>query len=81
MAPRDTLLDARRVQLAVYARLGPSRRAALGYELSELARSVAIEGIRARSPGLSAEAARRVLLRRLLGDDLFEAAYGRRASA
>jgi hypothetical protein len=76
MTPRDTLPEARRVQLAVYARLGASRRAALAFELSELARATAIEGIRARDPALSAGAARRILLRRLLGDALFEAAFG-----
>jgi hypothetical protein len=72
---RDTSLDARRAQLGVYARLGAGQRMELACQLSEQARATAIQGLRHRNPGLSAEEARRVLLRRLLGDALFEAAF------
>lgn len=65
------------MQLRVYARLGPERRVELAFEMSEAARAVAIEGVRDRNPGLSRQAAREVVLRRLLGADLFDAAWPR----
>jgi len=73
--PRDTTPGARKAQLAAYRRLGPARRAEMAYELSEEARAVTIAGIRSRDPRLSAEAARAILIRRLLGESLFNAAY------
>jgi hypothetical protein len=72
---RDTSPDAHAAQLAVYARLGPVRRFELGFVLSEQAREIALGGIRARHPELSREAAQRVLWRRLLGAELFAAAF------
>lgn len=75
MPARDTDVDAHRAQLAVYRRMSPAERIALAFELSERARAVALEGIRMRNPELSAEAARHVLLRRLLGAELHRAAY------
>jgi hypothetical protein len=73
---RDTAREAREAQLAVWRRLGPSGRVALAWQMSESAREVALAGILARDPSLSREQARRVLLRRLLGPELFDAAYG-----
>jgi len=75
VAPRDTSEEATRVQRSVHARLGPSRRVELAFELSEQARAISIQGIRDRHPELSADDARRILLRHLLGDALFEAAW------
>jgi hypothetical protein len=75
MRSHDTDAAAHRAQLAVYARITPSRRVELAFELSERARRIAIAGIRSRHPDLTAEGARKVLLRRLLGDELFRAAY------
>ena len=75
MTPRDTSSEARKAQLQAYARLGPRRRMELALEMSQQARATAIEGIRKRDPTLSAGEAQRVLLRRLLGDALFEAAF------
>lgn len=75
MRPHDTDPAAHREQLAVYARMTPSRRIELAFELAERARRIAIAGIRAHHPDLTAEAARQVLLRKLLGDELHRAAY------
>lgn len=47
----------------------------LAIEMSQQARETAIRGIRDRDPTLSASDAREVLLRRLLGDALFDAAF------
>jgi hypothetical protein len=48
----------------------------LAIQMSQQARETSIRGIRDRDPTLSATAARDVLLRRLLGDALFDAAFG-----
>ena len=71
----DTAAAARRVQCAALRALGPARRVELALEMSEQARAIATEGIMARHPGLGPEQARARLLRRLLGADLFDAAW------
>jgi hypothetical protein len=75
MFARDTAREAREAQLAALRRLGPSGRVELADELSESARETSLAGLVARNPGLSREEARRPLLRRLLGDALFDAAF------
>lgn len=45
--------------------------------MSEQARRVSIAGMMRRSPGMSEEEASSLLVRRLLGEPLYEAAYGR----
>ncbi|MEN8160169.1 MAG: hypothetical protein ABFS41_08875 [Myxococcota bacterium] len=56
-------------------RLGPARRVELAFEMSQQARETSIRGARAREPGLTQEEARARLLRRLLGDALYRAAW------
>jgi hypothetical protein len=80
MGMGDTAAAARDVQRATLRALGPARRLELAIEMSEQARATAIQGIMARQPGLDAEQARARLLRRLLGDDLFDAAWRDRTS-
>ncbi len=75
MRSRDTDPDAHRAQLAVYARMTPSEKVALSFELSRRAREIAIAGIRSRRAELSHEQARHVLLRMLLGEELYRASY------
>ena len=75
MRSRDTDPDAHRAQLAVYARMAPSEKVALCFELSRRAHEIAITGIRSRRSDLSHEQARHVLLRMLLGEELHRAAY------
>jgi hypothetical protein len=60
----------------VYARLGAGRKMELAIQMSQQARETALRGIRNRNPSLSASDAREVLLRRMLGDALFDAAFG-----
>jgi hypothetical protein len=71
----DTSRGARRAQLRAYARLGASRRVEIAYALSEEIRTIAIQGIRSRDLRLTPEEARSALLRRLLGESLFRAAF------
>ena len=68
---RDTTPDAAAVQTEIYRRMGASRRAELAAEMSEMARTIALESIRRRHPDYNAEQARMALFRMLLGDDLF----------
>ncbi|MGH7288056.1 MAG: hypothetical protein ACREI8_08585 [Myxococcota bacterium] len=75
MIARDTSPEAHAAQLAAYARIGPARRVELAFELSEQMREVAVEGILHRNPELSRKEARRILWRRLLGGELFDAAF------
>lgn len=71
----DTSDDARRAQEAAWRRLGPEGRVRLMAEMSDDLRAVALAGIRARQSGLTDEEARGALLRLVLGDALYEAAY------
>jgi hypothetical protein len=77
MRAHDTDAAAHRAQLAAYARMTPARRVELALDLSARLRETSIQGIRARHPELSPDAARHVLLRRLLGETLYRAAYPR----
>ena len=75
MGARDTAAEAREVQLDALRALGPARRVELALEMSEQARAVSLAGLLAREPELSPEQARARLLRRILGPDLFDAAW------
>ena len=79
MRSRDTTREALDVQRAVQRRLGPARRVELAFEMSEQTRALSIRGAMAREPGLAPEEARARLLRRLLGDALYRAAWPARA--
>jgi hypothetical protein len=73
----DTTPEAERVHLDVLRRMGGERRAALAVSLSKQVGETALAGIRASQPLLSEEAARKVLLRRIWGDELFAAVFPR----
>jgi hypothetical protein len=75
MTSRDTSREARAVQRLAQRRLGPAGRVELAFEMSEQARAISIAGAMAREPGLGPEEARARLLRRLLGDALFDACW------
>jgi hypothetical protein len=77
VATRDTSAEARRVQREAQTRLGPAGRVELAFEMCDQAREISIAGIRSRHPELSEAEARSRLLRRLLGDELYEVAYRR----
>lgn len=54
MLHRDTSREAAEVQAAVHERLGGAARIRLAYELSAVARGLALAGLRARRPTWSA---------------------------
>ncbi len=74
----DTMPEAREIQLAAYRAMGSARRLQLAFEMSERAREIAIDGMMARHPELTRSEARLRVIRRLLGDELFDAAWSRR---
>jgi hypothetical protein len=77
VAARDTSREAREAQREAQRRIGAAARVELAFEMSAEARRIAMAGMRSRDPGLSEIAARSRLLRRLLGPELYEAAYSR----
>ncbi|MEZ4282665.1 MAG: hypothetical protein R3F21_23965 [Myxococcota bacterium] len=78
---RDTHPEAHAAQLDAYRAMTPARRLRLALEMSERAREIAIAGELAREPELGIEGARARVLRRILGDALFEDAYVKRGRA
>jgi len=77
VATGDTSREAREVQLQAQRRLGAGARLELAFEMCAEARRISIAGMRRRDPALSEAEARSRLLRRLLGEELYEAAYAR----
>jgi len=78
VADRDTSHEAHAVQREALRRLGGPARVETAFAMSREAREIAIDGILRRRPELSRERARHQVLRRLLGEELWSAAYGRR---
>lgn len=75
MREPDTSAEAETVQLAVLRRLGPEGRLRIAVQLSDDIRSIALEGVRRRHPGLREDEVRRELVRILYGDALVGLAY------
>jgi hypothetical protein len=66
--PADTTPEAWAAQLALLRRMDGSRRAALAFRLTGLAREASRAGIRARHPDYAEEDVRRAFFRLLHGD-------------
>lgn len=77
MRSRDTSPEAHEIQRRTQRAMGPARRVELAFEMSARAREIAIAGMRSRQPGLGEAEARAALLRRLLGGELYDAAWQR----
>ena len=75
MRPRDTTAESHSIQMDIYRRMGPARRAQLAAQLSEDVRQLSREGIRARHPAYTDEEVELALRRLLHGDDLFRRAW------
>ncbi len=74
-AVSDTSPEARKVQIRIWRRLGPSGRVALAAKMSENVRSIAMDGVRRRHPEYSEEEVRHAVFRMMLGDDLYRQAW------
>jgi len=68
----DTTPDAHRRQIEILRKIPPEKRALIAFELSDNVRQNAIAGIRKLYPGFTETRIRRELLRRMVGDELFQ---------
>ncbi len=75
MHSRDTSQDARKAQLDALRSLGGAGRIAQVVDMSERAREIAIQGWLDRHPNATRAEAVADVRRRILGDELFNAAY------
>jgi hypothetical protein len=73
--PRDTSLEALRVQVDAWKRLGMDGRWKLTFELSENLGRVLAEGVRMRHPDYSEDQVRLAVIRLRIGDKLFHEVY------
>ncbi len=68
--PRDTDLDAYRLQVEIYRRMGAADRLTAMFRLNELARKLATAGIRLRHPDYDDGRVHLALARLVLGDEI-----------
>jgi hypothetical protein len=80
MRSRDTSNEADTVQREVQRRRGPEARVEMAFAMSQQARELSIAGMMDRDPMLTYSEARSRLLQRLLGPELYEAAFSRPAA-
>ncbi|HEV2972637.1 MAG TPA: hypothetical protein VGY55_21905 [Pirellulales bacterium] len=73
--PRDTTLEAFRVQIDVMRRLGVEGRAKLTFELCKNLRQVLTDGVRFRHPDYTDDQVRLAVIRLRLGEKLFRKVY------
>ena len=73
--PRDTSLEALRVQIEAWKRLGMDGRWKLTFELSENLGRVLAEGVRMRHPEYTDDRVRLATIRLRIGDKLFREVY------
>jgi hypothetical protein len=74
--PRDTSLDAFRKQIEILRDLGISGRAALTLEFSDDLRQIVKDGVHHRHPDWDEARVRQEVLRIVLGDRLYNEAFG-----
>jgi pimeloyl-CoA synthetase len=79
--PRDTTRDAFLRQLEVLRRLGIEGRAAMTFELSDNLRQIVKDGVRHRHPDWDEAHVKEEFLRIVLGDRLYDEAYGKSQSS
>jgi len=72
----DTTDDALREHIRGLRRLGISGRAAMTFELSDSLRRIVRDGVRHRHPNWDEAQVKREVLRIVLGDRLFNEAFG-----
>ncbi len=75
--PADTTIEAAKKQFEILRRLGPERRLEMAFELSDNLRSLVEEGVRLRCPDYDEDRVQKEVIRLMIGDALFEEAFGR----
>jgi len=77
----DTTAEALREQIQVLRRLDMSARAAMTFELSDNLRQITADGVRHGHPDWNETQVKAAVLRRVLGDGLFDEALGEKGLA
>ena len=75
MRPHDTTPEAYKQQIAAYRRMTGEQRVLIALRMSEEMREITLAGIQSRHLDYTPAQARDALLRLILGDDLYRAAY------
>jgi hypothetical protein len=78
-AAQDTTPGSHEAQIDAYRRMGETGRAAVTFSLIDLARRMAMAGIRTRHPEYTDEQVRHAYARLVLGDDLVRRVWPDRA--
>ena len=74
--PSDTTIEAARKEFEALRRLGPEGRARMTFELSNNLRRTVGAGVRQRHPDYDEQEIRREVVRLMIGDQLFQKAFG-----
>ena len=75
IVPKDTTLEAARVQLSILRQMGMEGRARMAIELSDGLRSIIESGVRQRHPDYDDSMVRLAAIRIAIGEELFRQAY------
>jgi hypothetical protein len=75
MRSMDTTRQAEQVQLEIFRAMGPEKRLRAGIALSQLCRKLLLEGVRMRHPEYDERQSKLAVIRLMLPEDLFLAAY------
>ncbi len=75
IVPKDTTLEAARVQFSILRKMGMEGRARMTMELSNELRSIIESGVRQRHPDYDENMVRLAATRIAIGEELFRQAY------
>ena len=75
IVPKDTTIEAARIQFSILRKMGMEGRARMAFELSDALRSITESGVRQRHPDYDENMVRLAAIRIAIGEDLFRQAY------
>lgn len=75
IVPKDTTLEAARIQFSIFRNMGMEGRARMAIELSNRLRSIIESGVRQRHPDYDENMVRLAAIRIMIGEELFRQAY------
>ena len=75
IVPKDTTIEAARVQFSIFRKMGMEGRARMAIKLSNELRSIIESGVRQRHPDYDENMVRLAATRIAIGEELFRQAY------
>lgn len=75
IVPKDTTIEAARIQFSIFRKMGMEGRARMALELSDELRSITESGVRQRHPDYDENMVRLAAIRIAIGEELFHQAY------